>query len=189
MTVINKKELRRYLRSLHQGQAERARQSALLCRNILDSGMYRSARVIGGYMPMPQEADVTPVLLDALQQGKTLVLPLCGDAPHMTLRRVSSLEELTTGAYGILEPRHDAPVIPEEDMELLLVPLEGIDKDGFRLGKGGGYYDCLLSKCNVPTLGCALSWQWIESVPREAWDVPLGACADCCGVHDFKNDQ
>ena len=189
MTGMNKKELRRRLRALHQGATERDRQSAMLCRHILESGIYRSARVIGGYMPMPREADITPILLDALQRGKTLALPLCGDAPHMSLRRVSSLEELTTGTFGILEPRDDAPVVPVDEVELLLIPLEGIDAQGFRLGKGGGYYDCLLQGCGIPTMGCALQWQWTAHVPREAWDVPLSACADCCGIHEFKNDQ
>ncbi len=187
MTAMNKKELRQYLRMQHQGQAERARQSLLLCRSILESEMYRSARVIGGYMPLRREADITPVLEDALLQGKTLALPLCGDAPYMTLRRVCSLDELVPGAYGILEPRADAPEIPVQELDLLLVPLEGIDRKGFRLGKGGGYYDCLLSAARVPTLGCALSWQWTEAVPHEAWDIPLKACADCRGIHRFDN--
>lgn len=189
MTAMNKKELRRYLRAQHQGQVERARQSLLLCRSVLESEMYRSARVIGAYMPLPQEANITPVLEDVLRQGKTLALPLCGDAPHMTLRRVCSLDELVPGAYGILEPRADAPVIPVQELDLLLVPLEGIDRQGFRLGKGGGYYDCLLAAAEVPTLGCSLTWQWTEAVPHEAWDIPLKACADCHGIHEFDNNQ
>ena len=189
MIAMNKKELRRYLRGQYPGADELERQSDLLCRNILKSGMYQSARVIGGYMPLPREADITPVLLDALRQGKTLALPLCGDAPHMTLRRVGSLDELVKGAYGILAPHQDAPVIPVQELDLLLVPLEGIDRQGFRLGKGGGYYVCLLSAARVPTLGCALSWQWTEAVPHEEWDVRLNACADCNGIHHFDINQ
>lgn len=189
MTAMNKKALRQYLRTQHQGLAERDRQSLLLCRCIVESEMYRAARVIGGYMPLPREADITPVLQDALRQGKTLALPLCGDAPHMTLRCVRSLDELVPGAYGILEPRADAPMIPVQEIDLLLVPLEGIDRQGFRLGKGGGYYDCLLAAAEIPTLGCALTWQWMEAVPHEAWDVPMKACADCRSIHDFDNNQ
>ena len=68
---------------------------------------------------------------------------------------------------------------------LLLVPLEGIGPGGMRLGKGGGYYDCLLSKGNPVTLGCVLSWQWADWIPCEPWDKPLHACADRHGVHMF----
>lgn len=183
---MNKRELRAHLRALHEGQAVRDAQSEAICRHILKSPAYAAASVIAGYVPLPREADITPILLDALSRGKTLALPLCGAAPHMTLRRVASLTALAPGAYGISEPRGDAPVVPAEAVDLLLVPLEGIDRDGFRLGKGGGYYDCLLPKARGVTMGCALSWQWTERVPREPWDIPLKACADARGIRCFQ---
>lgn len=186
MTAMNKREMRAYLHSLHEGQAVRDEQSAALCRHILLSDAYREARVIGEYMPMPREADITPVLEDALRRGKTVALPLCGDAPHMTLNRIASLDELVPGKYGILEPAHEAPMIPVRNVELLLIPLEGIDQAGFRLGKGGGYYDSLLAEADITAIGCALSWQWVDKVPRDSWDKPLSACADMYGIHWFK---
>lgn len=182
---MTKREWRSHLRALHEGREVRDRQSAALCRHILNSDEYKSACVIGGYMPLPREADVLPVLTDALAQGKMLALPLCGQAPHMTLRRVDSLDELVPGAYGIPEPHESSAVIPLSQVDLLLVPLEGIDKSGMRLGKGGGYYDHLLAGANVKTIGCALTWQWAESLPAESWDEPLYACADEAGVHVF----
>ena len=183
---MNKAAWRKHIRSLHQGKEARDAQSAALCRHILASKIYQNARVVGGYMPLPKEADVLPVLIDALRQGKTLVLPLCENAPQMTLRRVSSLEELIPGAYGILEPRETAEIIPVEQLDLLLVPLEGIDADGFRLGKGGGYYDCILKDADVYTIGCALSWQLVKQLPHDAWDKPLKAFADMAGLHKFS---
>ncbi len=182
---MNKREWRACLRSQHEGSAARDKQSSLLCRHILNSSEYKSARVIGGYMPLPREADVLPVLMDALAQGKTLALPLCGQPPHMTLHRVNSLEELLPGAYGIPEPGRDRESIPVEQVDLLLVPLEGIDGEGFRLGKGGGYYDCLLADSEITTIGCALSWQWADELPRERLDRALYACADENGLHYF----
>lgn len=184
---MNKRDMRRYIRSLHEGREARNKQSALLCQHIIGNPSYINASVVGGYIPMDREADVTPVLLDALARGKTLALPLCGAAPHMTLRRVTSLDELMPGAYGIHEPPRDAPIIPAEMVELLLVPLEGIDAQGFRLGKGGGFYDCLLPHISGVTMGCALSWQWTKRVPLDAWDVPLACCADADGIHSFSN--
>ena len=65
------------------------------------------------------------------------------------------------------------------------MPLEGVDRKGFRLGKGGGYYDRLLADCMAYTLGCALSWQWADQVPRDTWDIPLHAVADDQGIHEF----
>lgn len=188
MTAVSKRDMRATIRAAFQGAEARERESLALCRHLLESPLYKSAWVIGAYMPLPREADVTPVLQSALMDGKSLALPLCSEPPRMTLRKVSSMAELHKGAYGILEPAADTPVIPVDEVDLLLVPLEGVDRDGFRLGKGGGYYDCLLAQSDVMTIGCALSWQWVEKVPREPWDKPLRACADHEGIHYFMHD-
>lgn len=185
MTAMNKRELRAWLRTQHQGEAACQEQSGALCRHILESSLYKSARVIGGYMPMAHEADIRPVLADAMRQGKTVAIPLCGQKSHMTMRLVCSFEELHKGAYGLLEPSPDAPVIQAGEIDLLLVPLEGIDSAGFRLGKGGGYYDHFLAGHDVMTMGCALTWQWVDTLPVDSWDQPLHACADASGVHVF----
>lgn len=182
---MTKAEWRKALRALHEGAAERDRQSALLCGHILASRLFADARVIGGYMPLAREADVTPVLNAALAQGKVLALPRCGQPPQMTLRRVSSLAELVSGPYGLLEPSADAPVIAPGEIDLLLVPLEGVDERGMRLGKGGGYYDCLLKEPCGAALGCALSWQKTKRLPADDWDKPLDALADQDGIHYF----
>lgn len=186
MTAMNKPQLRAYLRSLHEGREARDVQSEALCRHILNSAAYQEARIVGGYMPMLREANIMPVLTDVLKAGKILALPLCDEPPVMTLRMVASLNDLAPGAYGIIEPRRDAPVIPAQEVDFLLVPLEGVDQDGFRLGKGGGYYDRLLANGDVTAIGCALSWQWVKTIPREPWDKPLSACADANGLHVFK---
>lgn len=182
----DKAALRRKLRALHGGGEARRAESECICRHILQSDWYQQARVIAGYVPLKWEADVTAVLQQALADGKVLALPLCEKPPRMTLRRVDSLSALIPGAYGIPEPRRDAPVVPADTVDMLLVPLEGVDEGGMRLGKGGGYYDCLLAGGDVPSLGCALSWQKVGKLPADAWDRPLRACADADGIREFN---
>ncbi len=183
----DKAALRRYLRSLDRGEEARRQESRSISECILHSPWYQEARIIGGYMPLSREADITPVLADVLRSGRTLALPLCGEAPQMTLRRVSSLAELVPGAYGIWEPREDTEIIEADALDLLLVPLEGIDPCGMRLGKGGGYYDCLLAGKSVRTMGCAFSWQKAERIPAQPWDRALSACAFADGIADYTN--
>ena len=171
--MSDKAALRRELRARFAGEAARAEESRLICGHILQSDMYRQARVVGGYMPLRHEADVTEVLLDALSSGKTLALPLCGKPPHMTLRQVSSLEELLPGAYGIPEPAEDSEIIPVDALDLLLVPLEGIGPDGMRLGKGGGYYDRFLSHYRSGTVLLCREKLIREEIPVEPHDYPV----------------
>jgi 5-formyltetrahydrofolate cyclo-ligase len=88
------------------------------------------------------------------------------------------LEPLQTGAYGILEPDRDAPVLAPDKVDLMLVPAVAIDRQGYRLGYGGGYYDRLRahpSWRNIPTIGITFDFAYVESLPIDPWDLPLDA--------------
>ena len=183
MISADKQALRRAIRARHPGEQARNQESELICSHVAAWEVYRRARVVGGYVPLPREADVMPLLADALSSGKTLLLPRVEGDRLLTLRRVERLDRLIPGRWGVPEPAEDAPVVPVAEAELLLVPLEGVDRSGMRLGKGGGYYDALLEGQRVMTLGVALSWQWTARVPREPWDQPLRAVADRDGIH------
>ena len=154
----------------------------MLCGHVKAWPVYRRARTVAGYVPLSREADVTPLLMDALASGKTLLLPRVEGERRMTLRRVERLDALVPGRWGLLEPPEDAEIVPAGAAELLLVPLEAVDGRGIRLGKGGGFYDALLKEKTGVTLGVALSWQWVECVPMDAWDKPMDAVADATGI-------
>lgn len=181
-----KQALRREIRLAFPGAGSRATQSAALCAHVLAWEAYRLAQVVGGYMPMLHEADVTPILQDALATGKTLVLPRCESPGCMSFHRVRSLGELVPGAYGLLEPDARVEAVPLEKVDLLLVPLEGITHHGMRLGKGGGYYDRALNDRHGLALGAALKHQWVENMPLDTWDMALDACADENGIYLFN---
>lgn len=99
------------------------------------------------------------------------------------------MSALIPGAYGIPEPPESAPILSPDAIDLLLTPLEGIAPNGARLGKGGGYYDGLLPLKNGIALGCALPWQWVDDIPREIWDIPLGACVDGEEIRYFSGGK
>ena len=83
--------LRRALRQRFGGEAARAEESRLLCAHILASGVYRDARVVGGYMPLRHEADVTAVLEDVLASGRILALLKKYGLPTETTETVDDL--------------------------------------------------------------------------------------------------
>lgn len=183
MTAKIKRELRQQLRRQAGTPAERSAQSKAICRHIQNSELYRQAYVVGGYLPLAWEADVLPVLADALACGKTLALPRTEQPPVMTMRQIADLDAMQPGRWGVAEPGEHAPIVSPQDIDLLLVPLEGVDRSGRRLGKGGGYYDALLAQTNAVCVGIALSWQWVDQIPCEPWDRPLQAVCDAEGIH------
>jgi 5-formyltetrahydrofolate cyclo-ligase len=76
------------------------------------------------------------------------------------------------------------------ELDFLLVPLVAFDNAGSRLGMGGGYYDRTLAYLRLRdhwrrprVVGLAHSFQRVESLPRNAWDVPVDAVATERALH------
>lgn len=80
---------------------------------------------------------------------------------------------IPSGKFGILEPI-EIMKIAYKNIDLVLVPGIGFDKEGHRVGYGSGYYDKFLKK--VPKaikIGLAFDFQIVDKVPREEHDVPV----------------
>ena len=68
-------------------------------------------------------------------------MPLCVGKRQMEARIIHSLTELQKGYYGILEPGGSSPLMPEQEIDLAVIPCLTCSYEGNRLGFGGGYYD------------------------------------------------
>ena len=68
---------------------------------------------------------------------------------------------------------------------MLLVPLLAFDKDGHRLGYGGGYYDRTLAARKVRAIGLAYAGQEVSSLPADRYDQPLNAVLTEFGLRNF----
>lgn len=68
----------------------------------------------------------------------------------------------------------DAP-LPDKKYDLIIVPVMGFDKDNYRLGLGGGWYDRFLAaQPQALKIGLAFQNGFVKnSLPREPHDIPL----------------
>lgn len=179
--MINSKdekiELRRVCRTVRDGipKEERAEADGRILRYISSLASYRHAELLLFYAPIKSEVDVMPLMLDALEKGRRVALPLCESEPGvMTFRRVFSADELVSGAFGVREPAADAPIVGEEELRsasaFVLVPALAYDREGYRLGYGKGYYDRFLSTFGGVTVGACYRRLILDRVPKGFYD-------------------
>ncbi|SNS49959.1 5-formyltetrahydrofolate cyclo-ligase [Ekhidna lutea] len=88
---------------------------------------------------------------------------------HFTLEANTAL---VTNNKGIPEPQ-DAEETKIDDLDVIFVPLLTCDKNGFRIGYGGGYYDRLLAETKALKVGLSLSPPVDNIRQKEDWDIPL----------------
>ena len=91
----------------------------------------------------------------------------------MQAHEIPSWETLVPGAFQIPEPGCGTPVLPPEAFDLAIVPAVAFDREGYRLGRGGGYYDRYLEQTNCVKAGLCFESFLLPSVPHEAHDVRM----------------
>lgn len=159
--------------------AERHHDSTRLRQLLAQSTPWQSARSLLLYTPRPDEPDLTPLALTALADGKQIALPRYrpADDTYETALISHWSRDLLPGHYGLLEPSPACPIIPLNQLDLLLIPAVAFDVLGRRLGRGKGYYDRLLDHTHAVRCGVAFDWQVVQQLPAEPHDAPMNYLA------------
>ena len=150
---------------------------------------YEDAGTIFAYISEGREPDTVGILQAALAAGKTVALPISLDDGVMEPRAIRSLDELTEGRFHIPAPPADAPLVKEEDIDLIIVPAVTFNSRGYRLGRGGGYYDRFLARSDAFSVGLGRD-RLIREVPLEDHDQGVACLVTESGVKRFgRNDE
>ena len=160
---------------------KREAMSRAICDRAVSLSGFRLAETILLYAPKPIEVDVTPIARAAWDMGKAVAFPRChrpeGGYAYMTYHIVESLDELSVGSFGLLEPSEDAPLYdPKSDTRgsLAFAPAIAFDRAGYRLGYGGGYYDRFFNAYSGSVIGVIFSDFIVPSLPHGRYDIKAG---------------
>ena len=171
-----KKQKRALFRALRASVSKEDKLSfdRAICDKICSLASFRFADTVLLYSPIGSEIDLTPVALRALELGKRIAFPIC-DTEHrvMTFKYVFTLDDLNVGTYSIPEPDIEAESFGGEENAICIVPALAFDKDGYRLGYGGGYYDKFLKIFRGVSLGVAYDSLIADALPRGIYDMPV----------------
>ena len=157
----------------------------------------KKGRKIGVYWPMGKELRLDGFVRAAQKRGAKLYLPYI----EPNTRRMwftpypadGAKQERKRGRAKLHVPQFTGKKIRVHQLSLLLVPIVGIDKRGYRLGQAGGYYDVTLSamkyRLQTQTLGVGFGCQLTDTLPTEPHDIPLNGFASELGVLKFIQPQ
>ena len=136
---------------------------------------FQQAGCIAVYAPFRNETDTAHIVRNAFERGVRVLFPaVCGT--EMVLRQVTSLEHLTEGAFGILEPCGNGVEHHADEADLIIVPGVAFDVRGHRIGYGKGYYDRFLHSATlrICLVGLCHDFQVTgDSLPAEDHDIRL----------------
>ena len=162
------------------GQAEE--DSSAACRLILKSTVWQRASQVMLFVPMRGELNVNSLTENGLKDGKLIALPrfsvnknayeACG---------IDNLSDLVPGKFGVLEPPPDCQTMDTKQLDLAIVPGVAFAGLGGRLGRGGGFFDRLLTDIPAKKCGVCFEQQVYPDVPVERHDVNMDMIATPSG--------
>lgn len=134
------------------------------------------------------EVDVRSIIDLALQHNKSVALPRYNPERKLyDLALITDFERDTApGKYGLPEPHKELPATTSGAKSLWLIPAVAFDKNGTRLGRGGGFYDRLLEDAPGIRVGVFYQCQYSEeALPCEAHDQKLTMAVTEKSVYRF----
>jgi len=138
-------------------------------RSLLEE---RPAAILGVYWPFRAEFDPRPLFDWLICRGSVVALPVVVDKKGpLEYRTWRPGEKLVDGVWNIPIPEKRDIVIPPA----VLAPLVGFDRQCFRLGNGGGYFDRTLAALAPRPLAIGVGFELsqIETIYPQLFDVPM----------------
>ena len=147
-------------------------QSEQLCRKLGQIPALQHIRCIAAYLPLASEINVLPLLVRLVERGVVVGVPAAVEGGNYQWTRWKADDPCEKGRDGVQQPVMQQSVATS-DIELVLVPGRAFALDGTRLGRGGGWYDRLLTDVAACCVGVAFDEQLVETLPVEAHDIPM----------------
>lgn len=163
---------------------QREHQDGLIADQLLHSRLWANARRIYSYLSFGNEVDTRRIINAGLEQGKTIALPRMA----VTIQRpcglewyvIDSLDGLEKISFGLEEPVADPArkveffVGAAREESLVIVPSLVLDRQGYRLGYGGGFFDSFLGEFQGVSVGlCRDGFLLDELTCIEPHDIPV----------------
>lgn len=175
---MDKKDLRIFVKNLLKEMPpaffrSKSREIAHHLKKFIEEYFGNRKLIVAGYCSLDEEVNTWDLLEEWMARGHEIYLPAI-DGSQLRFRRLSSLQSLVKGRWGIFEP----PQFSEElnsKPDFIILPGICFDRKGNRLGRGMGYYDRFLKRMGNESLkiGLSFDFQLFERIPAREEDCKV----------------
>lgn len=146
-----------------------------IAESLFASPWWKTSTTIGITISKPYEWDTEKIIRKGWEEGKKIVVPKCEPATYMLdFRQLQHFSQLECVYHDIWEPiTSETEEIQKNEIDLMIVPGLLFDRNGYRVGYGGGYYDRYLDGFMKETLAVTSHMQVVDSVPVDKYDLPV----------------
>lgn len=129
--------------------------------------------VIMSYVSLPSEVPTFKILKKVLTDGKELIVPKTVEEDIIPVR-IKSLDELSPGAFNVLEP-YSSEAYDIENLDVIIVPGIAFNTKLHRIGHGKGHFDRFIKSLpeNVLKIGLAYDFQIVDEDFIDEWDEKM----------------
>lgn len=170
---MDKKEIRHRVREEKKllSDCDKINAELNILNQLIENDKIKNCTNIVAYWSMPDEVPTQQIIKSFLQSKKIYLPVICGET--LEFRLFDSESNLQAESkYGILEPTTKETLNSDGTDTVIIVPGIAFTKFGERLGRGGGYYDRILSKIpKAYKIGIAFSCQKFDKLPTEPHDI------------------
>jgi 5-formyltetrahydrofolate cyclo-ligase len=169
-----KSQLRQQCRKLRASLGEEtcSRASQSICARLENRTNFQQSHSILTYMPIKGEVDLTS-LLDRHPEKQWILPRIIPEENHRMVFHAYDPRHLVRHQFGMVEPAADLPEIPHNEIQLVLVPGLAFDRQGWRLGYGGGYFDRFLKVFAGIGVGIVFHALFLDNLPHDQFDIPV----------------
>ncbi|MBQ8550413.1 MAG: 5-formyltetrahydrofolate cyclo-ligase [Clostridia bacterium] len=161
-------------RRIEMGEERRRERDGKIAENVRRLHQYAPAGTLLIYVSTPIEIDTKLIIENAFADGKRVAVPRCiPETRLMEFHYITSLEDLSAGSFGVLEPSEDCPIVKDFSGCLMIVPAIQFDISGYRLGYGKGYYDRYMSRFTGVSAGLCYSEEIRRHMYHGRYDKPV----------------
>ena len=155
---------------------ERAERSVRIAERTLALPEVERAGTVMAFWSFGSEVETAPLLERLHAAGKRVVLPRV-EGGEVVAGRYETGDEVLAASFGAMEPTGEVTVEPE-DVDVVVTPGVAFDREGGRVGYGGGFYDRFLprTRSDVAAIAVAFALQVVdEPLPRAGFDRRVDA--------------